>query len=86
MVEEDKKRRARIKECKRTNENVRKRPINNKAIIKEERPKLTDEEKSRKLLYKKLNRKRIIPDISSEDNVFAEYLDLVYNRYEIGPK
>ena len=47
MVEEDKKRRARIKECKRTNENVRKRPINNKAIIKEERPKLTDEEKSR---------------------------------------
>ena len=86
MVEEDKKRRARIKECKRTNENVRKRPINNKAIIKEERAKLTDEEKSRKLLYKKLNCKRRIPDISSEDNVFAEYLDLVYNRYEIGPK
>ena len=86
MVEEDKKRRARIKECKRTNENVRKRPINNKAIIKEKRPKLTDEEKSRKLLYKKLNRKRRIPDISLEDNVFAEYLDLVYIRYEIGPK
>ena len=49
-------------------------------------PKLTDEEKSRKLLYKKLNRKRRIPDISLEDNVFAEYLDLVYIRYEIGPK
>ena len=47
MVEEDKKRRARIKVCKSTNENIRKRPINNKAIIKEERPKLTDEEKSR---------------------------------------
>ena len=49
MVEEDKKRRARIKECKRTNENVRKRPINNKAIIKEEKIEASQEEVDEKI-------------------------------------
>ena len=31
-------------------------------------------------MYRKLNRKRRIPDISLKDKVFAEYLDLMYNR------
>ena len=63
---------------KRTNQKVRKRPNENKTTNKVKRPRLTEEEKSRRLLERKLNRKRRIPDISLEENkAFIGYIDLM---------